>query len=138
MRIKRQENARCLGPCLSAVYAPRMIVFSLSRLRMRDIMHWRATNPLDVRPDEWMVDIDNYAWSCSIYVDTSLPKYAEVNITEQIEILGSVHECHQFSQRWTRRLTHSDRKGENSKTRSLQRHWDGERVMFDAKPVFPS
>lgn len=37
------------------------------RYRMRRGAHWRAIDPLDLRPDEWLTDPNRYkTWSCSL------------------------------------------------------------------------
>lgn len=31
---------------------------------MHDAVHWMATDPLDIDPDDWRRDITKYAWVC--------------------------------------------------------------------------
>lgn len=33
---------------------------------MRDSIHWRATHPLDLDPDEWMSDVHKYQFTCDV------------------------------------------------------------------------
>lgn len=42
--------------------APR----SSSRHFMRDMVHWRALDPLDIQPDEWLTDVGKYNLLCSL------------------------------------------------------------------------
>ena len=41
---------------------------------MRRGAHWRAIDPLDLRPDEWLTDPNRYkTWSCSLGAAVPLP-----------------------------------------------------------------
>lgn len=33
---------------------------------MHDVVHWRALDPLDIQPDEWLSDVGNYNLLCSL------------------------------------------------------------------------
>lgn len=41
---------------------------------MHGSIHWRAIDPLDLRPDEWLTDPEKYAaWSCSLGAEQQVP-----------------------------------------------------------------
>lgn len=80
---------------------------------MPDTMHWRAMDPRDLRPDEWLVDVNNYAWSCRI----DLPPPSDVEhgmmrrYSKQVQDLHTVQGCREFSQRWGGSSTSEDTSG---------------------------
>lgn len=68
---------------------------------MRERMHWRALNPLDIQPDEWMVDITRFRWSCEIQVYPFPDNEDRLAIFKhELESLVSTPECHDFMERW--------------------------------------
>lgn len=59
-------------------------------------------DPRDMRPDEWLVDVANFAWSCRLDLPSPMPaeKRTWRRFSNQIQGLHTVQDCHDFSQRW--------------------------------------
>lgn len=82
---------------------------------MRNTMHWRMTDPLDVRADEWLVDVTKYAWSCKVSAQP-FPKDPDTleRFSSEARELSNVQECYGFSSRWSvpegedHRVNHND------------------------------
>ncbi|CAM9670176.1 unnamed protein product, partial [Ectocarpus fasciculatus] len=64
---------------------------------MHDSIHWRAIDPLDLSPDEWLTDPDKYrSWSCNLGEEPGLPEMpaaAAETLRKQILDTDSVSAC---------------------------------------------
>lgn len=68
---------------------------------MHDSLHWRAIDPLDLTPDEWLADPLKYVWSCNLGVERPPP--GEQKTTEfhnEVKRVDSVQECKALAARW--------------------------------------
>lgn len=89
---------------------------------MHDNAHWRAIDPLDLSPDEWLTDPEKYrGWSCilglslggvplkdtkeSVLLPPTGPE-AEA-LRKQVADLGSVVACEGLGERFRNNLIHS-------------------------------
>ena len=62
---------------------------------MHNDIHWRAIDPLDVGPDEWLVDVERYStWSCSLGIERAPTEpEAASRFRREIDDLQTVEAC---------------------------------------------
>lgn len=64
---------------------------------MHDSIHWRAIDPLDLSPDEWLTDPYKYrSWSCNLGARRGLPAMPDADaeiLRKQIFDTDSVAAC---------------------------------------------
>lgn len=68
---------------------------------MHDSLHWRAIDPLDLTPDEWLADPLKYVWSCNLGVEQAPPgaqKAAEFR--HEVGRVDTVQKCKALGARW--------------------------------------
>lgn len=76
-----------------------------SRLRrryyMNDAVYWRATDALDIRPDEWLQDVNKYHFSCDVGRFT-VPhdEYDLERFVDGVRGIDSRASCEAFSREW--------------------------------------
>lgn len=72
---------------------------------MHDAVHWLATDPRDIRPEDWNVDAATFAWKCRAHHIHIVAQ--EADPTELMEAyrsefagLDSLEGCGDFQVRW--------------------------------------
>ncbi|CAM9604376.1 unnamed protein product [Scytosiphon promiscuus] len=61
-----RENGSTVGVSVGRGIFEASLLGSFMWRFMRDVVHWRALDPLDIQPNEWLSDVGNYNLLCSL------------------------------------------------------------------------
>ncbi len=64
---------------------------------MPDLVHWRALDPLDFHPDEWISDVGKYNLLCSMgHLDFPTDEVDAKGLAEALKKINSRADCNSF------------------------------------------